>query len=98
MGGVGQQSKGALLQIDSCRTKAARVRTGTLVSNHQGYRFRFIGSVRFMPRLRAWFSRLLGLFSKNRRDAEMAEEMQAHVDLLIERNIAAGMSPDEARN
>jgi len=33
-----------------------------------------------MPRLRAWFSRLLGLFSKNHRDAEMAEEMQAHLD------------------
>ena len=28
----------------------------------------------------------------------MAEEMQAHVDLLTERNIAAGMSPEEARN
>ncbi len=51
-----------------------------------------------MPRLRAWFSRLLGLFSKNRRDAEMAEEIQAHLDLLTERNIAAGMSPNEARN
>ena len=51
-----------------------------------------------MPRLRAWFSRLLGLFQKNERDAEMAEEMQAHVDLLIERNIAAGMLPHEARN
>src|SRR5213595_1103517 len=51
-----------------------------------------------MPRLRAWFSRLLGLFSKDRRDAEMAEEMQAHLDLLTERNIAAGMSPHEARN
>src|SRR6478672_8880967 len=50
-----------------------------------------------MPRLRAWFSRLIGLFRKNRRDAEMAEEMQQHVDLLIERNIAAGMTPDEAR-
>jgi macrolide transport system ATP-binding/permease protein len=51
-----------------------------------------------MPRLRAWFSRLLGLFQKNKRDAEMAEEMQAHIDLLIERNIAAGMLPHEARN
>src|SRR2546429_1971196 len=51
-----------------------------------------------MPRLRAWFSRLLGLFSKDRRDAEMAEEMQAHLDLLTERNIAAGMLPHEARN
>src|ERR1700681_164257 len=51
-----------------------------------------------MPRLRAWFSRLLGLFQKNKRDAEMSEEMQAHLDLLIERNIAAGMLPHEARN
>src|SRR5256885_7634722 len=51
-----------------------------------------------MPRLRAWFSRLLGLFQKNRRDAEMAEEIQQHVDLLTERNIAAGMAPQEARN
>src|ERR1700736_4741304 len=51
-----------------------------------------------MPRLRAWFSRLFGLFRKNRRDAEMAEEMQTHVDLLTERNIAAGMLPHEARN
>src|ERR1700730_18050578 len=51
-----------------------------------------------MPRLRAWFSRLFGLFRKNRRDAEMAEEMQTHFDLLTERNIAAGMTQGEARN
>src|SRR2546430_10326592 len=51
-----------------------------------------------MPRLRAWFSRLLGLFQKNKREAEMTEESQAHVDLLTERNIAAGMLPHEARN
>src|SRR5213079_65116 len=51
-----------------------------------------------MPRLRAWFSRLLGLFQKNKRDVEMAEEIQQHVDLLTERNIAAGMLPHEARN
>src|ERR1700726_448319 len=51
-----------------------------------------------MPHVRAWFSRLFGLFRKNRGDAEMAEEIQAHVDLLTERNIAAGMLPHEARN
>src|SRR5438045_9686485 len=51
-----------------------------------------------MPHVRAWFSRLFGLFRKNYRDAEMAEEMQAHIDLLTERNIAAGMLPHEARN
>jgi predicted permease len=51
-----------------------------------------------MPRLHAWFHRLLGLFQKRRRDAEIAEEIQQHLGLLTERNIAAGMSPNEARN
>jgi hypothetical protein len=51
-----------------------------------------------MPHIRAWCSRFFGLFRKNHREAEMAEEMQTHVDLLTERNIAAGMSPGEARN
>ena len=51
-----------------------------------------------MPRLRAWFSRLFGLFSKNRHNAEMEEEMRQHLDLLTERNIAAGMSATDARN
>src|SRR5438552_17376700 len=51
-----------------------------------------------MPRLRAWFSRLLGLFRKQRRETEMNAELQQHLDALTERNIAAGMSPKEARN
>jgi predicted permease len=51
-----------------------------------------------MPRVRAWFSRLFGLFRKNHRNAEIAQEIQAHVDLLTERNIAAGLLPTEARN
>src|SRR5437763_11585845 len=51
-----------------------------------------------MPRPCAWFSRLLGFFRKRSRDAEMAEEIQQHLDLLTERNIAAGMLPYEARN
>jgi len=51
-----------------------------------------------MPRLRAWVDRFLGLFQKKNRDAEMDEEIQQHVDLLTERNVAAGMLPHEARN
>jgi predicted permease len=51
-----------------------------------------------MTRLRGWFSRLIGLFQKKRRDAEMSEEIRQHIEGLIERNLAAGMSPDEARN
>jgi predicted permease len=51
-----------------------------------------------MPRLRAWFCRLLGLFRKKSREAEIAEELRQHLDGLIERNIAAGMLHDEARS
>jgi hypothetical protein len=51
-----------------------------------------------MPRIHAWFSRLLGLFRKKSREAEMAKEIQQHIDLLTERNIAAGMSPKDARH
>jgi putative ABC transport system permease protein len=50
-----------------------------------------------MPRVHAWLSRLLGLFRKSRRDKEMTEELQQHLDGLTVRNIAAGMSPSEAR-
>jgi putative ABC transport system permease protein len=51
-----------------------------------------------MAELHAWFWRLLGLFQKGKRDAEMAEEIQQHLDGLTERNLAAGMSPNEARS
>jgi len=50
-----------------------------------------------MPQLRSWFCRLLGLFRKKNRDAEMAEELRQHLDGLIERNLAAGLSAEEAR-
>ena len=49
-----------------------------------------------MPRLRAWLCRVLGLFRKKGREAEMAEEFRQHLDGLIERNIAAGMLYEEA--
>src|SRR5436190_528493 len=51
-----------------------------------------------MPRFRAWFCRLLGLVRKQSRESEMNAEIQQHLDALTERNIAAGMSPKEARN
>src|SRR5437762_4486912 len=51
-----------------------------------------------MPRFRAWFCRLLGLVRKQSRESEMKAEIQQHLDALTERNIAAGMSPKEARN
>jgi predicted permease len=45
-------------------------------------------------KIRFWLN---GLFSKGRFDAEMETEMQLHLELRVEKNIAAGMPPDEAR-
>ena len=50
-----------------------------------------------MSRLLVWFRRLLGVFQAKKRDAEMSEEMRLHLEGLIERNIANGMSREEAR-
>src|SRR5215472_12973108 len=51
-----------------------------------------------MKGIRAAASRLFGAFRKKRCDAEMAEEMRHHLDSLIDRKLAAGMSPMEARS
>ena len=50
-----------------------------------------------MKAIRAAGSRFLGLFRKKQRDAEMAEEMQLHLEALAQRKVAAGLSPAEAR-
>lgn len=50
-----------------------------------------------MRRLRAWFSRLGGIFNKERRDRELSAEMESHLQLHIEDNLHAGMSPAKAR-
>jgi putative ABC transport system permease protein len=50
-----------------------------------------------MRRLRAWFSRLGEVFGKQRREQELAAEMDSHLQLHIEDNLRAGMSPAQAR-
>ncbi|HWX40677.1 MAG TPA: permease prefix domain 1-containing protein, partial [Blastocatellia bacterium] len=50
-----------------------------------------------MRRLRAWLVRLPGLFDKDRRDRELAEELESHLQLHIESNLRSGMTADEAR-
>jgi predicted permease len=42
-------------------------------------------------------SRVANLFSRSRVDREIDAEIQSHIDLRIEDNLAAGMSPAEAR-
>src|SRR5436309_12123730 len=50
-----------------------------------------------MRRLRAWFLRLAGLFNKERRDRELAEELESHLQMHIEDNLRRCMTPEEAR-
>ena len=46
--------------------------------------------------MKSW-NKLSALWRRKRFEREMAEEMQAHLDGLTERNIAAGLSPEDAR-
>jgi Flp pilus assembly protein TadB len=46
--------------------------------------------------LRAILARLADLFRRRRMEESMTEEMQAHLDMLTDANIAAGLSPEEA--
>lgn len=50
-----------------------------------------------MRRLRAWLSRLGELVGKRRREQEFSAEMESHVQLHIDDNLRAGMSPAQAR-
>ena len=50
-----------------------------------------------LRRLRARVVRLGGLFSKERRDRELAEELESHLRMQIEDNLRSGMSAAQAR-
>src|SRR5256884_6899216 len=47
--------------------------------------------------LRAWLVRFGELFRKERGDRDLAAEMESHLQMHIEDNLRAGMSPAEAR-
>ncbi|HTX34058.1 MAG TPA: ABC transporter permease [Bryobacteraceae bacterium] len=50
-----------------------------------------------MKTLRRAWKRLAGSLTGGRREADMAEEFESHVRLLIDDNLRRGMSPSEAR-
>jgi macrolide transport system ATP-binding/permease protein len=50
-----------------------------------------------MRPLRAWVQRVAGILSGSRRERELAEELESHLQLHIDDNIRAGMPPPEAR-
>jgi len=50
-----------------------------------------------MKAMRAWFHRSFGLFRKLRSDAEFTAELESHLQLHVEDNVRAGMTPEAAR-
>lgn len=50
-----------------------------------------------MRRLRSWFSRFGGMFDNARHERALSAELESHLQLHIEDNLRAGMSPEEAR-
>jgi len=48
-----------------------------------------------MRKVRAWLLRFKGLFLKD--DNDFADELESHLQMHIDDNIRAGMSPQEAR-
>ncbi|HKG59361.1 MAG TPA: ABC transporter permease [Pyrinomonadaceae bacterium] len=48
-------------------------------------------------KLRAWLLRFKGLFLKDARERDLADELESHLQMHIDDNIRAGMSPQEAR-
>src|SRR6185369_9575546 len=50
-----------------------------------------------MRQLRAWLVRLKGVLLKSARDRDFADEIESHLQMHIDDNIRAGMSPQEAK-
>jgi len=50
-----------------------------------------------MRTVRAWFSRLGGLFGRDRLERDLADEVRSHLELHIADNIRSGMTPEQAR-
>ncbi len=50
-----------------------------------------------MRAVRAWLRRLLGALATDRAERELSAELESHLQLHIDDNLAAGMTPAEAR-
>jgi len=50
-----------------------------------------------MKQLRAWLLRFKGVFLKDARERDLADEIESHLQMHIDDNLRAGMSPQEAK-
>ena len=50
-----------------------------------------------MKVLRAWMARIAGMFSLRQSESEFADELDSHLQMNIDDNLHAGMTPEQAR-
>jgi hypothetical protein len=50
-----------------------------------------------VKRLRAWVIRLSNVCRTNRREDDIADELESHLEMQVADNVRAGMTPEEAR-
>ncbi|HEY6331137.1 MAG TPA: ABC transporter permease [Blastocatellia bacterium] len=50
-----------------------------------------------MRHLRAWFFRLAGLVGGHKKDLDVADELQSHVQMHVDEFVRSGVAPNEAR-
>ena len=50
-----------------------------------------------MKHLRRGYKRLIGLFTGGRRERELVEELESHIQMQTEDNLRSGLSPEEGR-
>ena len=50
-----------------------------------------------MKTLRAWILRMAGMFSRKQSESEFADELDSHLQMNIDDNLRAGMTPEQAR-
>ena len=49
-----------------------------------------------MRKFRGWIMRFAGLLNKGRKDRELQDELESHIQMHIEDNLRSGMTPEEA--
>lgn len=50
-----------------------------------------------MRRVRRWVNQLAGLTARRRREADLALELESHIEMHTDENIRRGMPPADAR-
>jgi predicted permease len=50
-----------------------------------------------MKQLRAWIVRLVGMLPNRQKERELADEIEGHLQMHIDDNLRAGMTPEQAR-